>query len=160
MKNIRFSISIFLLAMFAGVVVLAQQADTSQVGNNTGQQVNEGGDNANTVQQNPADTTGASSMGTRQADTGNQNTNANSDDTASTDARVSNTPAVPQTSTSQSGSPAVLSGEDGSERDGTNNVQRASMNMVGSPVDNLNLDANESVDPDAEMKDRQDQTQE
>ena len=71
-----------------------------------------------------------------------------------------NVPAVSQITTSSSGSPGVLSGKNGNERDGTNNVQRASMNMVGSPVRNLNLDNTRTVDADSELRDRQDYTQE
>ena len=70
---------------------------------------------------------------------------------------VSNTPAVPQTTTSQGGSPAVLADDDGDGRDGTNNVQRASMNMAGAPASNLQLD-DKAANPDSEMKDRQDKT--
>lgn len=61
--------------------------------------------------------------------------------------------------TDGSGSPAILSGNDGRDRDGTNNVQRASMNMVGSPTENLELNDDESVDPDTEMQDRQEYSQ-
>lgn len=73
---------------------------------------------------------------------------------------ASNTPAIHQTTSSQSGSPALLSGDQGNDRDGTNNVQRASMNMVGSPVKNLDIDDERPVDPDTEMQDRQEYTQE
>jgi trimeric autotransporter adhesin len=55
----------------------------------------------------------------------------------SADPDASNVPAVIQESSSQSGSPAVLSGEEGSDRDGTNNVQRAKPNMAGSDVKGL-----------------------
>ena len=71
-----------------------------------------------------------------------------------------NVPAVSQTTTSSSGSPGVLAGENGKERDGTNNVQRATMNMVGSPVRNLNLSSTTTVDADTELLDRQEYTQE
>ena len=71
-----------------------------------------------------------------------------------------NVPAVSQTTTSSSGSPGVLAGENGNERDGTNNVQRATMNMVGSPVRNLNLSSANTVDVDIELWDRQEYTQE
>lgn len=43
---------------------------------------------------------------------------------------------------SPSGSPSLLSDESGTKRDGTNNVQRATMNMVGSPVRNMSLSKN------------------
>lgn len=43
----------------------------------------------------------------------------------------SNTPAVVQTTSSESGSPALLSPKNGKGRDGTNNVQRGGYNMAG-----------------------------
>lgn len=73
---------------------------------------------------------------------------------------VNNAPAVEQMTSSQSGSPSVLSGDRGGDRDGTNNVQRASINMAGSPVRNLDIDDERTVDPDTEMQDRQEYTQE
>jgi hypothetical protein len=52
----------------------------------------------------------------------------------------SNAPAVVQTTTSESGSPAILSKDNGKGRDGTNNVQRSSYNMAGAEVPgNMNL---------------------
>jgi hypothetical protein len=72
----------------------------------------------------------------------------------------SNAPPVIQTTTSSSGSPGVLAEENGKQRDGTNNVQRASMNMVGSPVGNLNLGNARTVDADTELRDRQNYSQE
>jgi hypothetical protein len=52
----------------------------------------------------------------------------------------SNAPAVVQTTSSESGSPAILSKDDGKGRDGTNNVQRSSYNMAGAEVPgNMNL---------------------
>lgn len=86
-------------------------------------------------------------------------TTANKANEKETNARASNTPAVPETTTSQGGSPAVLSGEKGSDRDGTNNVQRASMNMAGSPAAGLKLDQNNSNQVDAEARDRQQYSQ-
>jgi hypothetical protein len=50
-------------------------------------------------------------------------------------------PAVIQRTTSESGSPSVLSADNGRGRDGTNNVQRSSINVAGSPMrGNYNLD--------------------
>lgn len=46
----------------------------------------------------------------------------------------SNAPAVVQTTSSESGSPAILSPNNGKGRDGTNNVQRSSYNMAGAQV--------------------------
>lgn len=107
------------------------------------------------VQQNSrpgtADTPGAAQAA---AET-NENDNGGADETT-----VSNAPPVAQSTSSQSGSPAVLSGQKGKERDGTNSVQRASMNMAGSPAANLNLGPEQTVDVDSELKDRQDYTQE
>ena len=57
-----------------------------------------------------------------------------------------------QETSSGSGSPAFLSGKDGAERDGTNNVQRAEMNMAGSPVGNLRLNDGKPADVNAEME--------
>ena len=56
---------------------------------------------------------------------------------------TSNTPGLMEHTSSPSGSPAILSRGEGSQRDGTNNVQRATMNMAGSPVSNLGLTGNE-----------------
>jgi hypothetical protein len=51
-----------------------------------------------------------------------------------------NTPAVIQRTSSESGSPAVLSGNNGKDRDGTNNVQRATPNIAGAKEPgNMNL---------------------
>jgi hypothetical protein len=86
-------------------------------------------------------------------------TSANKTNGNETGARASSTPAGPQTTTSQGGSPAVLSGKKGSDRDGTNNVQRASMNMAGSPAAGLKLDQNNSGKVDAEARDRQQYSQ-
>lgn len=52
----------------------------------------------------------------------------------------SNAPAVIQTTSSEGGSPAILSKDNGKGRDGTNNVQRSSYNMAGAEVPgNMNL---------------------
>lgn len=69
--------------------------------------------------------------------------------------RASNSPAVVQTNASDSGSPAILSKQNGRMRDGTNNVQRATMNMAGSPAGNVRIPLTRPEDPDKEMKDRQ-----
>jgi hypothetical protein len=47
----------------------------------------------------------------------------------------SNASAVIQTTSSESGSPAMLAEDNGTGRDGTNNIQRASYNMAGAKVD-------------------------
>ena len=129
------------------LTVLAQsRRQPPQQQKNSGQQANAQGTN-DTRQQNSADTTGTSnaSASQNQARQGAGNASVS----------PANTPAVPQTTTSGSGSPAVLSGKDGSQRDGTNNVQRASMNMAGSPANNLRLSEKRVVNADSEIKDRQ-----
>lgn len=62
-----------------------------------------------------------------------------------------NVPSINQVSTSGSGSPAILSENDGTGRDGTNNVQRATPNMAGSPVGDLST-KKKNVDPDKEIR--------
>jgi hypothetical protein len=81
-----------------------------------------------------------------------------SGDAGTTNPAASNTPAVSQTTSSQSGSPAVLAEEDGRMRDGTNNIQRATMNMAGSPVDNMNVTEG-NVNPNTEIKQSQRQSE-
>ena len=146
-QYILFTVMVCLWFMASG----QQQQST-----NAGQQVNEPGQATSAAQQQVTDTTGTANAGSA-----NQTSATASDTTDSAiDPRASNTPAVPQTTTSDSGSPAVLSGDKGADRDGTNNVQRATMNMVGSPADNLSLDDNTTVDANSEMQDRQNYTQE
>src|SRR5688572_6976919 len=71
-------------------------------------------------------------------DDGNNLTNENN--TTQGGEKNNNTPAVIQRTSSESGSPAVLSGNNGKERDGTNNVQRATPNMAGAKEPgNMNL---------------------
>lgn len=56
-------------------------------------------------------------------------------------AQTSNASSVIQTTTSESGSPSILSPNNGNGRDGTNNVQRAKPNIAGAEVpSNMNLD--------------------
>ena len=134
----------------------AQQQSDQQPGSKPHSGVNQEGNTPQNAgqdaQQSSADTPG-SKEAARQANSNNQG------DQNASDERASNTPAVPQTTTSQSGSPAVLSKDNGEGRDGTNNVQRASGNMAGSPANNLNLDEIKTEDADSEMKDRQGYTQ-
>lgn len=135
-----------------------QNQPTQQQSQSTDQNVGEGeniqneqqgNDDANR-QRGTGDTPGAAEAAAAAANNGD----------ADSTAQVSNAPAIPQTTESSSGSPAVLAEDDGEARDGTNTVQRASMNMAGSPVNNLNLTEGQAVDPDTEMADRQDRTQE
>jgi hypothetical protein len=51
-----------------------------------------------------------------------------------------NTPGFNETSSSESGSPSVISGDNGKARDGTNNVQRADYNTGGAKIErNLSI---------------------
>lgn len=70
------------------------------------------------------------------------------------DPNASNAPAVTHKTSSQSGSPAVLSDDKGEGRDGTNNVQRAEPNMAGSPVDGMRYSGREVNDANHEMRER------
>ncbi|HEY0656066.1 MAG TPA: hypothetical protein VGD65_23185 [Chryseosolibacter sp.] len=71
-------------------------------------------------------------------DDGNGLTNENN--TTQGGEERTNTPAVIQRTTSESGSPAILSGDNGTKRDGTNNVQRAKPNIAGAEEPgNMNL---------------------
>ena len=83
------------------------------------------------------------SSGSVQADSALQDSSGSS---SSADPASSNVPAVLQETTSQSGSPAVLSGEEGSDRDGTNNVQRAKPNMAGSDVKGMRYGKHKDTD--------------
>lgn len=79
-------------------------------------------------------------------DDGNGLTNENNS-TQSGEQR-NNTPAVIQRTTSESGSPAILSGDNGTKRDGTNNVQRAKPNIAGAKEPgNMNLPAKNTAEP-------------
>lgn len=166
MKRIKWLLSI--TAVMLALTVCAQQGARTEANSNTGQE-KESPPEAGGAGQNAGDTTGT---GNTNAATGNAGTangndgnatagtggnNGNGDTTA---VSAANTAPVPQITSSQSGSPAALSPDHGRERGGTNNVQRASMNMVGSPTGNLNLDENGAVNTDSEMVDRQDHTQE
>lgn len=54
-------------------------------------------------------------------------------------ASTDNSGVVTHEETSGSGSPSILSDEEGNARDGTNNVQRAKPNMAGSPVNGIHM---------------------
>lgn len=82
----------------------------------------------------------------------NSGNNGNTDNSSATSSGInnataenekaasSNAPVVLQRTTSESGSPSVLSKDNGRGRDGTNSVQRASYNMAGAEVPaNMNL---------------------
>jgi hypothetical protein len=99
----------------------------------------------NAVEQNSAD-----SVGGKTANTTSQGTQATDANTGNSGA-ASSTPAVSQTTESMSGSPAILAADEGRKRDGTNSIQRATMNMAGSPVSNINV-PKENVNPTTEIK--------
>ncbi|HEX8040451.1 MAG TPA: hypothetical protein VF490_14935 [Chryseosolibacter sp.] len=108
----------------------------------------------------PAQSTGQStgsspdSSATKNIQQGSDMTGAGAENSADKAARSGNTTnagGLIQETSSGSGSPALLSGKNGTERDGTNNVQRAHMNMAGSPVDNLRLNDRQPADVNAEM---------
>ena len=136
-----------------------QQAEKKTPGQtqqrNDAQQSTDTGQDADSLQSaagntpGTADTPGAAEAA---ADANSNNRNGGNEATAE---RASNTPAVSQTTSSGSGSPAILSSKGGQGRDGTNNVQRASMNMAGSPANNIRLGKTNSVNADSEMRDRQ-----
>jgi hypothetical protein len=65
---------------------------------------------------------------------GAQNQQRAADSGTSANPQTTNAPPVLQRTTSGSGSPAVLSGENGKDPDGTNTVQRAQSNMAGAKV--------------------------
>lgn len=148
MKTMKWMIGV-MLVLFA-LSVTAQQATSAEQDMNSTQNDAEVNDAADS---NDEPGTGDTPGATEAASAAN-----NSEADSATN--VSNAPAVPQTTSSSSGSPAVLSGQNGEERDGTNTVQRASMNMVGSPAGNLNLSDVQAVDADTELADRQDRAQE
>jgi hypothetical protein len=75
-------------------------------------------------------------------------------DTSAEDGTASSATGISTTTSSSSGSPAVLSRNDGDERDGTNTVQRAKPNMAGSPVDGVSI-PDTPGDTEGELKDRQ-----
>lgn len=145
----------FILLLFA-LAVQAQDQNKQPQNTKAGQQAD------GKQQAVKADTTDAGNTSDNTGATGNNtgtNQTTSGQSSGTSDPRASNTPAVPQTTTSQGGSPAVLSGEKGSERDGTNNVQRASMNMAGSPAEGLELDQRNSENVDSEGQDRQQYSQ-
>ena len=157
------NVKLIIVLMIVSCVTLQAQQQKRQPGDGTSQQLKKAQQSANSTDQDgdslenaaanargTADTPGA----TEAAADANNNNDGKQTNVASS-ARASNTPAVSQTSSSASGSPAVLSNDDGRGRDGTNNVQRASMNMAGSPANNIRINSNKDADADSEMADRQ-----
>lgn len=122
---------------------------------NDAKQLTDTGQDADSLQSAAGNTPGtADTPGAAEAAANANSNNRDGGNDASAE-RASNTPAVSQMTSSGSGSPAVLSSKDGQGRDGTNNVQRASMNMAGSPANNIRLGQTNSVNADSEMRDRQ-----
>src|SRR5688500_642649 len=118
-----FMIVLFSLSIYCPVSGQRPAADREDAGKDTGYDKTRSADAPGAQNANDGKTESSK-------DTSAGNRSDAAADTAITTAEAaSNTPAVEQTTTSGSGSPAVLSGEDGDGRDGTNNVQRASMNM-------------------------------
>ena len=157
------NVKLIIFLMLVSCMALQAQQQKGKPGEESSQQLKAARQSANSTDQDgdsleyaaanaqgTADTPGA----TEAAADANNNNDGNPDNDASPE-RASNTPAVSQTSSSSSGSPAVLSKEDGKGRDGTNNVQRASMNMAGSPANNIRVTNNKDANPDSEMSDRQ-----
>lgn len=149
--------------MFFSITLHAQDQPVNRQ-NNAGQDANTNGNNeeaGDTAADAPAsgeETTTANIEENADAGDTTANTGAGANavtDSDAPDEAASNVPPVPQTTTSQSGSPAVLSDDDGTGRDGTNNVQRASMNMAGAPASNLKLGDNSAVQENSEMNGRQ-----
>ena len=113
-----------ILSVFSCLLLRAQSQNKSATGSHLGK-------DAATKNQNAADTTARNSRG-ENSEAANPKKSGN----------ASNTSGMMEHTSSASGSPAMLSEGKGSERDGTNNVQRATMNMAGSPAQNLKLAKN------------------
>lgn len=143
--------------LFFCLTAVAQDQRTQPQQNNKAQEQTapNPSDNSQKQRAGTADTPGAQEAA---ADANNGTGQDTAGQGSATRNAASNTPVVPQTTSSPSGSPAMLS-EEANGRDGTNNVQRATMNMAGSPAENLNMDNVQTGDVNKELKDRQDYTQ-
>jgi hypothetical protein len=131
------------LSVFCFLQLQAQHQDNTAAQQKGGRQLNtSGGDMQENSAVNASDTatTGKRSLA-ESSPTGNAKDSGN----------TSNTPGLIERTSSPSGSPALLSSDKGSQRDGTNNVQRATMNMAGSPVSNLQL-TKQQVDVNKEIR--------
>ena len=100
-----------------------------------------GNESKNNVADNNSDKSGTAQSAGKSLERSSQVIQPNNDQSLkkddlgkSTDPNKSNAPAVIQTTTSESGSPAILSDNNGSGRDGTNNIQRGTMKMAGAEV--------------------------
>jgi len=115
-------------------------------GNPNNRTVDEGGNREAT---NPTETDESST-----SSAGNNNANGNetqsNSDNASTGSVSPGSAGLIEQNSSTAGSPAVLSGKQGRNIDGTNSVQRAKPNMVGSDVSGIHT--GKSVDQDRETR--------
>jgi hypothetical protein len=103
------------------------------------------------VQPVGGDSTGATKgTNVQQAQKAGNGSSATGAQTQGNSGQAGNAAGVIETTSSSSGSPAMLSDKNGKQRDGTNNVQRASMNMEGSPVGNLDV-AEDNVNANTEV---------
>lgn len=158
MGNIRWIIGLVMLFFCFTAAAQNQGSDTNKNSS--------AAHSTRSQQKGTADTPGAKDAANQDNQTGQNSQdqngmrlkedNGNPDNTSNQAA--SNAPAVPQTTSSQSGSPAMLSSEDGKGRDGTNNVQRATMNMAGAPAENLHMGNVQPGDAGKALKDRQEYT--
>lgn len=112
----------------------------------------EGGSGSRNSASNAADT--AQAPGNGEIGTGTSSLANPPDLENNQSGNTTTTPGLIQTTSSASGSPSVLSEEQGRDRDGTNTVQRGGLNMAGSPVDHLDLAGNKSVDVDEEIREQ------
>jgi ABC-type Na+ efflux pump permease subunit len=155
MRTLKFFI--VTLSLLLSVLVKAQDqvkegaSETGARQENTGAAVDAGA-------QNESDTTETSGAGNTSANDATAN-GQNAAEAGSSDPAISNVPAVPQKTSSDSGSPAVLSNSDGILRSGTNNLPRATMNMAGAPAGDLNLDQEMATDVDKEIDEKQQDSQ-
>jgi hypothetical protein len=98
-------------------------------GNPNNRNINEGSNVQNTDSRETNESSGSAKIDSAEgtgSSTSAENTKA--------DPNASSAPVVIQETSSSSGSPAMSSGKEGSDRDGTNNVQRAKPNMAGSDI--------------------------
>jgi hypothetical protein len=93
---------------------------------NTNQTVTNPGSSA------PADEAVNDTSGTNEGSASDEDSGDDGATGSASGSQNSNAPSIIQETSSQSGSPAVLSEQNGTVRDGTNNVQRAEPNMAGS----------------------------
>lgn len=157
MKTLKFFI-LTLGVVLLSVTVKAQDQVKEAATATDAQQETQGADAGDIGQQNASDTTVTGGAGNT---TGNDASSSgqSAGEGSSSDPAVSNVPAVPQKTSSDSGSPAVLSDSDGTLRSGTNNLPRATMNMAGAPAGDLNLDQEMATDVDQEIDEKQQDSQ-